>query len=106
MELIDYDGRTFVPVSGARAAGRYTQTDDLVSAEFTGLMIRAGRLFGRADSAGVITAGYSQVMRSGTVISGTVRSVPTVLADGRIRLTENWRRADGTSGVSTIEEVR
>lgn len=26
-------------------------------------------------------------------------------ADGTLRLTENWRRLDGSSGISVIEEV-
>jgi hypothetical protein len=29
-----------------------------------------------------------------------------VLPDGRLRLTERWRRDDGSSGISEIEEVR
>jgi hypothetical protein len=38
-------------------------------------------------------------------MAGTCVSTPTVLADGRIRLTERWRRADGSVGVSYVEEV-
>jgi hypothetical protein len=105
MGLINYDGRHFAPTSSASAVGRYSQHDDLVWAWFAGDHIRSGRLVGTADRAGVITAAYCQVMVSGEVITGTVRSSPTTLPDGRIRLTETWRRADGAAGVSTIEEL-
>jgi hypothetical protein len=32
-------------------------------------------------------------------------STPDRLTDGRVRLTEHWRRLDGSSGVSQIEEI-
>ena len=105
MGLIDYDGRRFAPTSGAAAVGEYAQRDDLVSAHFAGDHIRIGRLVGTTDAAGVITGAYCQILTSGEVVAGTVRSVPTQLPGGRLRLTENWSRADGTSGVSTIEEL-
>jgi hypothetical protein len=106
MGLIDYQGRRFATTSGHPAIGAYSQRADLVWASFSGSGTRAGRLVGTADAAGVITAAYCQLSASGDVVAGTVRSVPTTLPDGRIRLTEHWRRADGTSGVSTIEEIR
>jgi hypothetical protein len=42
------------------------------------------------------------------VIAGRLRSVPTVLEDGRIRLHEHWERfgAEAATGVSVIEEYR
>jgi hypothetical protein len=105
MGLIDYDGRTFVPSDGSPAWGRYAQHGDVISAEIGGPAVRAGALVGRSDAAGVITAAYCQVLATGEIVGGTVRSTPTRLADGRIRLTERWRRHDGTTGTSTIEET-
>ncbi len=105
MELIDYDGRTFVPTDGTAAWGRYMQREGLVSAEIGGAAVRAGALVGRTDESGVITAAYCEVLASGEFVGGTVRSTPTRLADGRIRLTERWRRSDGTAGISIIEET-
>ncbi|MFD0635029.1 hypothetical protein ACFQ9X_29315 [Catenulispora yoronensis] len=40
------------------------------------------------------------------MVAGTVVSTPERLPDGRIRLVEDWRRADGSTGVSVIEECR
>jgi hypothetical protein len=85
--------------------GHYHQQDDLVWAEFGGGPVRTGRLVGVRDGAGVIEAAYCQIMADGEVAAGRCTSIPTVLPDGRVRLTEHWRRVDGSSGVSEIEEL-
>ena len=104
------DGRIFAPVSfdgaGAPPTGRYSQRGDLVCAEFSGAHLRAGRLVGRCDADGRIDAAYCQVMADGAVVAGRCVSTPTVLPDGRVRLTERWQRNDGSSGISQIEELR
>jgi len=41
----------------------------------------------------------------GETVAGVCVSTPTLLPDGRVRLTEHWRRLDGSSGVSHIEEI-
>lgn len=115
---IHYGGRRFRPAGGSAhggaaehpggdqvPTGRYEQDGDLVWAEFSGAEIRAGRLVGRCRPDGVIDAAYCWVTRSGEAVAGACVSQPTVLADGRIRLTEHWRRLDGSTGVSCIEEV-
>lgn len=104
--MIDYTDRRFAPTTGEAVEGRYRHDGDLVRADFAGAHIRRGHLIGTVDAAGVITAGYCQVLASGEVVGGTVVSHPTPLPDGRVRLTEHWRRADGTSGISQIEELR
>ena len=50
-------------------------------------------------------AAYCLVSKDGTSVAGACVSRPTLLADGRIRLTEHWRRLDGSTGVSYVEEV-
>lgn len=109
MGLIAYDGRVFEPVAfagpGAPPRGRYSQHEDLVWAEFSGAGLRSGRLVGRCGPDGAIDAAYCQVMADGAVVAGRCTSTPRLLADGRLRLTERWRRIDGTSGTSEIEEV-
>lgn len=106
---IDYDGRRFRPttaLAGADVAtGKYHQSDDLVWAEFSGAGVLAGRLVGTCGPDGVIDATYCLVTKDGCTAAGACVSTPTVLADGRIRLHERWRRLDGTSGESHIEEV-
>jgi hypothetical protein len=118
---IDYDDRHFRPVEpdherprssessessdGELPLAHYHQDGDLVSAEFSGGSVRIGRLVGRVRPDDTIDASYCFVTVSGQAVAGACVSTPTVLADGRVRLTEDWRRIDGSSGVSFIEEV-
>lgn len=106
-DVPSYDGRVFGPVDPVPGSvvGHYHQQADLVWAEFTGGPVRTGRLVGVRDQSGVIEAAYCQVMLDGEVVAGRCLSTPTVLGDGRVRLTEQWRRADGSSGVSSIQEL-
>lgn len=103
-ESPDYDGVFFgsPDAPNEHAIGRYHQDGDLITVDIGGGAVRAGRLVGTVDAAGVITGGYVQVMTDGEVVAGRVVSTPTLLPDGRIRLSEDWTRMDGSSGVSTI----
>ena len=103
---VDYGGRRFRPADKPGGAlGEYFQRGDLVWAEFSGAGVVAGRLVGTCRPDGVIEAAYCLVGSSGETVAGTCVSTPTVLPDGRVRLTERWRRMDGSSGVSVIEEI-
>ena len=115
---IDYDDRRFQPVEpdhaplespaasdGELPLAHYHQDGELVSAEFSGGSVRIGRLVGRVRPDDTIDAAYCFVTAAGQTVAGACVSTPTVLADGRVRLTEDWRRIDGSSGVSFIEEV-
>ena len=107
---IDYDGRTFRPTKNGSAdlpgaLGRYTQRGDLIEAVISGGAVRTGHLVATADADGVLDAAYCLVLVSGEVVAGRCESLPTVLPDGRLRLTERWRRDDGSIGVTVIEEV-
>jgi hypothetical protein len=110
----DYGGRRFRPVGPGDTAehgpdatvGHYFQDGDLVWAEFGGGGVRAGRLVGTCRPDGAIDAAYCFVTAAGETVAGQCVSSPEVLADGRLRLTERWRRSDGSIGVSRIEEVR
>jgi hypothetical protein len=106
---LDYDGRIFQPAGHERGGdttptGRYHQDGDLIWVEFSGGHLRAGRLVGTCRPDGTIDAAYCQVTADGQIVAGACVSIPTVLPDGRVRLAEHWRRADGSSGVSHIEE--
>jgi hypothetical protein len=106
---VDYDGRRFRstdhPADAEAPIGHYHQDGDLVWAEFSGAAVRAGRLVGARRPDGTIDAAYCMVTAGGETIAGTCVSTPTVLPDGRVGLTEDWRRIDGSSGVSYIEEI-
>jgi hypothetical protein len=108
-----YDNKRFrsraaeTATGGEGPIGHYHQVGDLVWAEFAGGMVRRGSLVGTCASDGVLTLAYCQVLTTGEVISGECRSFPERLADGRIRLREEWRRYGPAAdiGVSYIEEL-
>ena len=106
--MVGYDGLTFQP-SGESDPPRahYHQDGDLVWAEFGGGRVRRGSLVGTSDADGVLRFTYCMVLRGGEVVSGRSTSVPVLLDDGRIRLTEHWERfgSGASSGISTLEEL-
>ena len=108
--LPEYGGRRFRAVGAgpdaASTEGRYFQDGDLVWADITGPAVRAGRLVATRRPDGALDAAYCFLTAAGETVAGACLSTPEVLADGRLRLTEHWRRLDGSTGVSHIEEVR
>jgi hypothetical protein len=80
--------------------------DQLRWAEFRGGKVVRGSLVGSCNSDGILDLAYSQLLSSGEVVAGRCTSVPCVLDDGRIRVSEHWQRfgPDGGAGVSVIEE--
>ena len=102
---LQYGGRRFSPIGNPASVGQYHQDGDLVWAEFSGPSVRAGRLVGRCRPDGVIEASYCYLTADGEPVAGACVSTPTVRDDGRIMLTEQWHRLDGTAGVSQIEEL-
>ena len=106
----NYDGRTFRPGDEDPAhtsRAHYHQDGDLIWAEFTGGHVRRGSLSGTCGPAGILEFAYCMVRDSGEVISGFCRSTPRRLADGRIRLDEEWQRytPQPSHGLSFIEEI-
>ncbi|WP_207956883.1 hypothetical protein [Rubrobacter tropicus] len=111
---IDYDGRRFRSVenSGTGEVGPetvfdYSQDGNVVSATYEGGDVRFGTLVATVDEDGNLDARYGHVNASGELMTGECRSTPEVLADGRIRLHEEWRwtSGDGSSGRSVVEEI-
>jgi len=108
--LIDYDGRRFSPspaAPGTPTIAHYHQDQELVWAEFSGGEVLLGALTGTSAPDGELRFAYCMVRTGGEVVTGICRSVPEVLPDGRIRLTEYWRRfgAAAASGLSFLEEL-
>lgn len=112
---VDYDGRVFSSAaaetadsSGGAPVGHYHQRGDVVWAEFAGGKVVLGRLVGTCDPDGTLRMSYSQLLTGGEVVSGSCRTTPEPLPDGRLRLREEWERhgAAAARGVSYIEEVR
>jgi hypothetical protein len=108
--MIDYDGRKFSPVTetpGHNPVASYHQREDLLWGEFSGGDVRRGSLVGTSDPEGVLQFAYCMVFDSGKIVTGLCRSIPEVLDDGRIRLTEHWERygSEASSGISALEEL-
>jgi hypothetical protein len=107
---IDYEGRRFSPVPAAEGpptVAHYHQDQELVWAEFGGGEVLRGSLAGTSTPDGELRFAYCMVRDGGELVTGICRSVPEVLPDGRIRLTEYWRRfgAGASSGLSFLEEL-
>jgi hypothetical protein len=109
-DVHDYDGRAF-RVGGGQPAevpvAHYHQDGDLVWGEFTGGHVRRGSLAGTCSPDGVLVFTYCMVLGSGEVVSGRCRSTPELLADGRIRLSEEWERhtPHPETGLSCLVEI-
>ena len=110
----DYDGRIFR--SSANSAGgdvdgettfRYRQRDDIVWATYDGGAIALGTLIAKIDDAGNLDVRYQHVTTDGELKTGRCRSQPERLADGRLRIHEDWQWTGGAqgAGVSTVDEV-
>ena len=108
---LDYDGRRFAPADGVAGESSrvavYRQDGDLLWGEFSGGRVRRGSLTGNCLPDGRLDFAYCMVFDGGQIVSGRCRSTPTVLRDGRIRLSEEWERygPDGGRGASSIEEI-
>jgi hypothetical protein len=108
--VLDYDGRLFraADEDGAEApVARYHQDGDVVWGEFAGGQVRRGSIAGTCGPDGVLHFGYCMVLGDGDVILGRCHSLPDLLDDGRIRLTERWERygPHAATGISYLEEI-
>ena len=114
MEPLSYDGRRFRVVTRAANGDAgpatefvYRQRGDVVWATYEGGRVRFGTLVAAVEEDGVLDARYAHVGADGEVRTGTCRSTPEALADGRLRLHEvwQWTSGDESSGESVVEEV-
>ena len=113
MSKISYDGRKFASVEnsftgevGSETVFHYHQTGNIVTAEYSSSEILSGHLIAICDSEGSLDMRYHHINKRGELMTGTCRSTPEILADGRIRLHEEWQWTSGnrSSGQSLLEE--
>ena len=114
MRDINYNDRHFRSVANSETGEvdqntifHYHQKDDVVWASYEGGAIRFGTLIAKVQPDGSLDMRYSHINQTGQIMTGNCWSQPEVLADGRLRLVENWQWTCGdyTKGQSTIEEV-
>ncbi len=113
MGMINYDGKIFNPVSNSENGEvdltmqfLYKQSGNIVSCSYSGGRILSGHLIALVDEKGCLDMRYHQVNSQGEIMTGTCRSTPEIMANGKIRLHEKWQwtAGDYSEGESVLEE--
>ncbi|MEO3814609.1 hypothetical protein ABGB17_36915 [Sphaerisporangium sp. B11E5] len=108
------DGREFVMVSSTASAVDpsgptrfvYEEADGVVWGRYDGDTVMHGRFVGSRDG-DLVELAYVHLLKSGERAGGRSSSRVERLADGRLRLVEEFRfDGDDTPQVSVCEEVR
>ena len=111
---INYDGRKFVPEMNSengevseRTIFLYHQNGSLLWAEYSGGDILKGSLIGSVSDNGELDFVYHHVNQNMQIKTGKCHSVPTVLENGKIKLSEQWEWTSGdfSKGESLLVEV-
>ena len=111
---INYDGRRFVPkmnsdngeVSG-QTCFIYHQNGSLLWAEYSGGEILKGSLVGTVKHNGELDFVYHHMNKCMKIKTGKCHSMPAVLSDGRLELSEKWEWTcdDYSKGESILTEM-
>lgn len=111
---INYDGRKFIPkinsVNGEvceHTVFTYRQNGELLWAEYSGGDILKGYLIGTVLDNGELDFTYHHMNKEMQVKTGKCHSVPNVLENGKIELSEKWEWTSGdfSKGESLLIEV-
>ncbi|GIN12149.1 hypothetical protein J26TS2_20160 [Shouchella clausii] len=112
--MVNYDGKQFVAkensengeVSSATVF-KYKQEGRILSGTYSGGEILTGTLIGLVDDQGHLRFRYNHVNVDYEIRGGECYSIPEQLADGRIRLHEEWKWNDDnkSEGTSIVEEI-
>ena len=111
---INYDGRKFIPKMnsengevGEQTNFTYHQNGNLLWAEYSGGDILKGSLIGKVLCNGELDFVYHHMNRNMQIKTGKCHSVPTVLENGKIELSEQWQWTSGdySKGESLLVEV-
>jgi hypothetical protein len=112
--MINYNGKSFRFVSNSEnglVSGdmvfRYNQTGDMLTCNFSGEKIVFGCPLALVAADGSLYMRYHQLNSSGKLMTGKCISTPELLANGRLRLNENWAWTSGDrpTGHSVLEEI-
>ena len=111
---INYDGRKFIPSMNSengevseQTIFSYHQNGSLLWAEYCGGDILKGSLIGCVLDSGELDFVYHHMNRAMQVKTGKCYSVPTVMENGKIELSEQWEwtSEDYSKGESLLVEV-
>lgn len=114
MSPIHYNGKRFCTVSNSKNGEvnsqtifHYYQEGQYVWAEYAGGGIVAGHLMALADEDGNLDMRYHHLNDKDELMTGICRSRPELLANGKLRLHEEWEWTckDRSHGSSIIEEL-
>ncbi|WP_299889426.1 n-acetylglutamate synthase [uncultured Lacinutrix sp.] len=85
----------------------YNQTENILTARYSGGRIVEGHLIGLVSPNGDIDMRYHQINDQGNIMTGICKSTPEILKNGKIRLHEEWQWTSGdkSKGNSIIEEL-
>ena len=111
---INYDGRKFIPKMNSengevteQTLFLYHQNGSLLWAEYSGGDILKGSLIGSVSDNGELDFVYHHMNRDMMIKTGKCHSVPTVMENGKIKLSEQWEWTSGdfSKGESLLVEV-
>ena len=111
--IMNYNNKIFRSISNTEngetsdeTVFHYKQTDQVLTAAYSGGKVRYGHLIGLVDEQGNIEMRYHQINDKGELMTGMCQSKPEVLENGKIRLHETWEWTSGdkSRGKSIIEE--
>ena len=111
---INYDGRRFIPKMNSengevseQTIFTYHQDGNLLWAQYCGGDILRGSLIGTVLNNGELDFVYHHMNCDMQVKTGKCHSVPTILEDGKIELSEQWEWTNGdcSKGVTLLSEV-
>lgn len=112
---VSYDGRRFRSLTNSAGGDvtsatvfHYHQRGDIVWGTYEGGGVVFGTLLATLQADGSLDMRYQQIAAGGERKGGRCRSKPERLADGRLRLHEQWTWTEGGTGdgSSVVEEVR
>ena len=102
LQTFCYDGRRFIPKINSengevneQTIFTYHQNGKLLWADYSGGDILRGSLIGTVSINGELDFVYHHMNQDMQVKTGKCHSVPTVLEDGKIELSEKWEWTSG-----------
>lgn len=111
---VSYDGKRFVPLVNTengevdnQTVFEYHQDGNVLWADYSGGEILKGQLLGTVDSNGELDFYYQHVNQQNQIRVGKCHSIPRILENGKIELSEEWQWLNGdmSKGSSVIREI-